>query len=128
MGLSTSTPRMRVLAIFCALVSIAIAGGKGKDGKNGKGGKGEKGKGEESMTTMVGGKDEMMQEMMDEKEGLCLSNDQVHMMCGIGTKLQEKMDAALKQCVPAEMMVATMEDMQGMSMTPATKLLSSGSL
>merc|ERR1712243_327220 len=126
MGLSTSTPRMRVLAIFCALVSIAIAGGKGKDGKNGKGGKGEKGKGEESMTTMVGGKDEMMQEMMDEKEGLCLSNDQVHMMCGIGTKLQEKMDAALKQCVPAEMMVATMEDMQGMSMTPATKLLSSG--
>ena len=47
------------------------------DGKNGKGGKGEKGKGEESMTTMMGGKDEMMQEMMDEKEGLCLSNDQV---------------------------------------------------
>ena len=28
------------------------------------------------MTTMMGGKDEMMQEMMDE-EGLCLSNDQV---------------------------------------------------
>ena len=27
---------------------------------------------------------------------------QVHMMCGIGTKLQEKMDAALKQCVPPE--------------------------
>ena len=23
-------------------------------------------------------------------------------MCGIGTKLQEKMDAALKQCVPVE--------------------------
>merc|ERR1711962_424695 len=87
-----------------------------------------KGKGEESMTTMMGGKDEMMQEMMDEKEGLCLSNDQVHMMCGIGTKLQEKMDAALKQCVPvpAEMMAATMEDMQDTSMTPAIKLLSSG--
>merc|ERR1711962_1483181 len=101
--LSTSTPRMRVLVIFCALVSIAIAGAKGKDGK---------GKDEESMTTMMGGKDEMMQEMMDEKEGLCLSNDQVHVMCGIGTKLQEKMDAALKQCVPAEMMAATMEDMQ----------------
>merc|ERR1719206_205824 len=64
--------------------------------------------------------------MMDEKDGLCLSNDQVHMMCGIGTKLQEKMDAALKQCVPPEMMAATMEDMQDMSMTPATKLLSSG--
>merc|ERR1719320_2373117 len=60
------------------------------------------------MTTMMGGKDEIMQEMMDEKEGLCLSSDQVHMMCGIGTKLQEKMDAALKQCVPAEMMAATM--------------------
>ena len=29
------------------------------------------------MATMMGGKDEMMQEMMDEKEGLCLSNDQV---------------------------------------------------
>merc|ERR1719290_585607 len=76
--------------------------------------------------TMEAGKDEMMQEMMDEKEGLCLSNDQVHMMCGIGTKLQEKMDAALKQCVPVEMMAATMEDMQDPSMTPATKLLSSG--
>jgi len=121
--------------IFCALVSIAIAGGKGKggkgrkdgkDGKNGKGGNGGKSKGEESMATMMGGKDEMMQEMMDEKEGLCLSNDQVHMMCGIGTKLQEKMDAALRQCVSPEMMAATMEDMQDTSMTPAIKLLSSG--
>merc|ERR1719447_2243823 len=70
--------------------------------------------------------------MMDEKEGLCLSNDQVHMMCGIGTKLQEKMDAALKQCVPPEMMAATMEDMQDMqdmqdpSMASNIKLLSSG--
>merc|ERR1712212_1116231 len=54
-----------------------------------------------------------MQEMMDEKEGLCLSNDQVHMMCGIGTKLQE-------------MMAATMEDMQDSSMTHDMKLLSSG--
>merc|ERR1711936_827135 len=130
--LSTSRPRMRVLVIFCALVSIAIAGGrvgKGKGGKNGKGGNGGKGKGgkdEESMTTMMGGRDEMMQEMMDEKEGLCLSNDQVHMMCGIGTKLQEKMDAALKQCVPPEMMAATMEDMQDSSMTHDMKLLSSG--
>merc|ERR1711962_474473 len=78
------------------------------------------------MTTMMGGKDEMMQEMMDEKEGLCLSNDQVHMMCGIGTKLQEKMDAALKQCVPAEMMAATMDDMQDTSMATDIKLLSSG--
>merc|ERR1711973_50680 len=137
--LSTSTPRMRVLVIFCALVSIAIAGGKGKGGKGGKGGKvgkggknGMGGKGDngsnsmESMTTMMGGMGEMMQEMMDEKEGLCLSNDQVHMMCGIGTKLQDKMDAALKQCVPPEMMAATMEDMQDSSMTPAIKLLSSG--
>merc|ERR1711962_1596804 len=135
--LFTSSPRMRVLVIFCALVSIAIAGGKGdKDGKgkgkggnggkNGKGGNGGKSKGKESMATMLGGKDEMMQEMMDEKEGLCLSNDQVHMMCGIGTKLQEKMDAALRQCVPPEMMAATMEDMQGVSMTPDIKLLSSG--
>merc|ERR1719505_464035 len=124
---------MRVLVIFCALVSIAIAGGKGKGGKGGKGGKnGKGGKGDngsnsmESMTTMMGGMGEMMQEMMDEKEGLCLSNDQVHMMCGIGTKLQDKMDAALKQCVPPEMMAATMEDKQEMSMTPAYKLLSSG--
>merc|ERR1712055_574202 len=139
MGLSTSTPRMRVLVIFCALVSIAIAGGKGKGGKggkggkvgkggkNGKGGKGSKGSNSmESMTTMMGGMGEIMQEMMDEKEGLCLSNDQVHMMCGIGTKLQEKMDAALKQCVPPEMMAATMEDMQDMSMETDIKLLSSG--
>merc|ERR1711936_515310 len=132
MGLSTSRPRMRVLVIFCALISIAIAGGrvgKGKGGKNGKDGKGKGdngGKDEESMATMVGGKDEMMQEMMDEKEGLCLSNDQVHMMCGTGTKLQEKMDAALKQCVPPEMMAATMEDMQDSSMTHDMKLLSSG--
>merc|ERR1719445_2764828 len=136
---------MRVLVIFCALVSIAIAGGKGKGGKggkgskvgkggkNGKGGKGDNGSNSmESMTTMMGGKDEMMQEMMDEEEGLCLSNDQVHMMCGIGTKLQEKMDAALKQCVPPEMMAATMEDMQDMqdmqdpSMASNIKLLSSG--
>jgi len=121
---------MRIFVIFCALVSIAIAGSKGKGGKGGRGGKGDKGdnggKGEESMTTMMGGKDEMMQEMMDEKEGLCLSNDQVHMMCGIGTKLQEKMDAALKQCVPPEMMAATMEDMQDMSMETDIKLLSSG--
>merc|ERR1711973_518523 len=51
--------------------------------------------------------------MMDEKEGLCLSNDQVHMMCGIGTKLQEKMAAAL-------------QDMQDTSMEPDIKLLSSG--
>merc|ERR1711973_144573 len=128
---STSSPRMRVFVIFCALVSIAIAGAKGKGGKggkvdkDGKGGNGGKSKDEESMATMMGGKDEMMQEMMDE-EGLCLSNDQVHMMCGIGTKLQEKMEAALKQCVPPEMMAATMEDMQDTSMTPASKLLSSG--
>merc|ERR1711962_201362 len=136
---STSRPRMRGLVIFCALVSIAIAGGKGgNDGKGkgkggkGKGGNGKDGKGdnggkdEESMTTMIGGKDEMMQEMMDEKEGLCLSNDQVHMMCGIGTKLQEKMDAALRQCVPPEMMAATMDDMQDMSMESDLKLFSSG--
>merc|ERR1711953_1549137 len=125
--LSTSTPRMRVLVIFCALVSIAIAGGKGEGKGTGKGkGKDKGGKDKESMTTMMGGKDEMMQEMMDEKEGLCLSNDQVHMMCGIGTKLQEKMDAALRQCVPPEMMAATMDDMQDTSMAPDTKLLSSG--
>merc|ERR1719370_1890794 len=36
------------------------------------------------------------------------------------------MDAALKQCMPKEMMAATMDDMQAMSMSPDTKLLSSG--
>merc|ERR1712010_407909 len=65
-------------------------------------------------------------DMVQEKEGLCLSQDEVHMMCGMGTKLQEKMDAALKQCMPMEMMAATMDDMQAMSMSPDTKLLSSG--
>merc|ERR1711872_1096582 len=47
-------------------------------------------------------------------------------------KLQEKMDAALQQCVPPEMIAATMEDMQDMqdmqdpSMASNIKLLSSG--
>merc|ERR1711962_1168069 len=36
------------------------------------------------------------------------------------------MDASLKQCVPPEMMAATMEDMQDMSMETDIKLLSSG--
>merc|ERR1719234_1513405 len=71
-------------------------------------------------------KGEMVQQMMAEKKGLCLSQDEVHMICGMGTNLQRKMDAALKQCMPMEMMAATMDDMQGMSMSPDTKLLSSG--
>merc|ERR1719430_1132198 len=65
-------------------------------------------------------------EMGAQEEGLCLSQDQVHMICGMGTNLQRKMDAALKQCMPREMMAATMDDMQVMSMSPDTKLLSSG--
>merc|ERR1712181_74735 len=69
---------------------------------------------------------EMVQQMMAEKKGLCLSQDEVHMICGMGTNLQRKMDAALKQCMPKEMMAATMDDMQDMSMSPDTKLLSSG--
>merc|ERR1712192_142531 len=58
-------------------------------------------------------KGEMVQQMMAEKKGLCLSQDEVHMICGMGTNLQRKMDAALKQCMPMEM-------------SPDTKLLSSG--
>merc|ERR1712181_71675 len=69
---------------------------------------------------------EMVQQMMAEKKGLCLSQDEVHMICGMGTNLQRKMDAALKQCMPMEMMAATMDDIQAMSMSPDTKLLSSG--
>merc|ERR1711974_460840 len=65
-------------------------------------------------------------EAMEEKEGLCLSEDQVHMICGMGTNLQKKMDAALKQCMPMEMMAASMNDMQDMSMSPDIKLFSSG--
>merc|ERR1719370_2899808 len=75
-----------------------------------------KGKGKPSKGEMMGA----------QKEGLCLSQDQVHMICGMGTNLQRKMDAALKQCMPREMMAATMDDMQAMSMSPDTKLLSSG--
>merc|ERR1712192_210723 len=71
-------------------------------------------------------KGEMVQQMMAEKKGLCLSQDEVHMICDMGTNLQRKMDAALKQCMPKEMMAATMDDMQDMSMSPDTKLLSSG--
>merc|ERR1719341_883694 len=66
----------------------------------------------------------MVQEIMAEKEGLCLSQDEVHMICGMGTKLQEKMDAALKQCLPVQMMAAAVDEM--LSMSPDTKLLSSG--
>merc|ERR1712192_64922 len=71
-------------------------------------------------------KGEMVQQMMAEKKGLCLSQDEGHMICGMGTNLQRKMDAALKQCMPMETMAATMDDMQDMSMSPDTKLLSSG--
>merc|ERR1712181_76893 len=69
---------------------------------------------------------EMVQQIMAEKKGLCPSQDEVHMICGMGTNLQRKMDAALKQCMPMEMMAATMDDIQAMSMSPDTKLLSSG--
>merc|ERR1712168_1508619 len=110
---------MKVLVLTLAAVGTAIAAGKGKMG----------GKGKEFMGMMgsQGGKmPQMVQEMMAEKEGLCLSQDEVHMICGMGTNLQRKMDAALKQCMPREMMAATMDDMQDMSMSPDTKLLSSG--
>merc|ERR1712198_726153 len=115
----TKRPTMKVLVLTLAAVGTAIAAGKGKMG----------GKGKEFMEMMgsEGGKmPEMVQEMMAEKEGLCLSQDEVHMICGMGTDLQRKMDAALKQCMPREMMAATMDDMQDMSMSPDTKLLSSG--
>merc|ERR1719175_206687 len=95
---------MKVLVLTLAAVGTAIAAGKGK----------------------MGGKGKEFMEMMAEKEGLCLSQDEVHMICGMGTNLQRKMDAALKQCMPREMMAATMDDMQEMSMSPDTKLLSSG--
>merc|ERR1719381_324443 len=95
---------MKVLVLTLAVVSTAIAAGKGK----------------------MGGKGKELKEMMAEKDGLCLSQDEVHMICGMGTNLQRKMDAALKQCMPREMMAAAMDDMQDMSMSPDTKLLSSG--
>merc|ERR1711962_1427667 len=110
---STSRPRMRVLVIFCALVSIAMAG-KGKDFMQ------MMGEAEGKMPDMMGkpsggmmGKPDAEKPSKGEKDGLCLSNDQVHMMCGIGTKLQE-------------MMAAAMDDMQDMSMESDIKLLSSG--
>jgi len=112
--------------ISFALLSTAMAG-KGKDFMQ------MMGEAEGKMPDMMGkpsggmmGKPDVEKPSKGEKDGLCLSNDQVHMMCGIGTKLQEKMDAALKQCVPPEMMAATMEDMQDMSMETDIKLLSSG--
>merc|ERR1712168_1627943 len=114
----TKRPTMKGLVLTLAVVSTAIAAGKGKMG----------GKGKEFMEMMgsQGGKmPEMVQEMMAEKKGLCLSQDEVHMICGMGTNLQRKMDAALKQCMPMEMMAA-MDDMQAMSMSSDTKLLSSG--
>merc|ERR1719234_353127 len=129
---------MKVLLLTLAAVGTAMAGKGGMGGKGfmemmgSKGGKMPDmmenmdkpskpgmGKGKPS-------KGEMVQQMMAEKKGLCLSQDEVHMICGMGTNLQKKMDAALKQCMPMEMMAATMEDMQAMSMSPDTKLLSSG--
>merc|ERR1712037_434609 len=44
--------------------------------------------------------------IFQEKEGLCLSQDEVHMICGMGTKLQNKMDVALKQCMPMELLTS----------------------
>merc|ERR1711962_1069869 len=125
--LSTSRLRMRVLVISFALLSTAMAG-KGKDFMQ------MMGEAEGKMPDMMGkpsggmmGKPDAEKPSKGERDGLCLSNDQVHMMCGIGTKLQEKMDTALKQCVPPEMMAATMDDMQqDMSMESDIKLLSSG--
>jgi len=125
---------MKVLVLILAAVGTALAG-KGQVGGKGR-------KFMDMMGSMGGKMPDMMEnmgkpskpgmgkptkeEMVQEKEGLCLSQDEVHMICGMGTKLQEKMDAALKQCMPMEMMVATMDDMQAMSMSPDTKLLSSG--
>merc|ERR1711972_844933 len=109
----TKRPTMKVLVLTLAAVGTAIAAGKGKEFM-------------EMMGSQGGKMPEMVQEMMAEKEGLCLSQDEVHMICGMGTNLQRKMDAALKQCMPREMMAATMDDMQDMSMSPDTKLLSSG--
>merc|ERR1712227_1113122 len=82
----------------------------------------------EMMGSMGGKMPDMMGKPSKEKGGLCLSHDEVHMICGMGTKLQMKMDAALKQCMPMEMMAATVDDMQmqALSMSPDTKLLSSG--
>merc|ERR1712055_742353 len=131
-------PRMKVLVLTLAAVGTAMAGkeqsgGKGNHFMEMMGSMG--GKMPDMMENMgkpskpgMGkpSKGEMIQEMMAKKEGLCLSQDEVHLICGMGTKLQEKMDAALKQCIPVEMMAATMDDMQAMSMSPDTKLLSSG--
>merc|ERR1712192_202219 len=138
-------PRMKVLLLTLAAVGTAMAGkgnmgGKGKKFMEMGGEKGGKmpdmmakpskpGMGKPSKPGMGKGKPskgEMVQQMMAEKKGLCLSQDEVHMICGMGTNLQRKMDAALKQCMPMEMMAATMDDMQDMSMSPDTKLLSSG--
>merc|ERR1712172_329290 len=141
MGLD-QRPRMKVLLLTLAAVGAAMAGKGGMGGKGEKfmemmGGKGGKmpdmmeNMGKPSKPGMGMGKGkpskgEMVQQMMAEKKGLCLSQDEVHMICGMGTNLQRKMDAALKQCMPMEMMAATMDDMQAMSMSPDTKLLSSG--
>merc|ERR1719234_1999025 len=129
---------MKVLLLTLAAVGTAMAGnmgGKGKEFMEMMGGKVGKmpdmmeNMGKPSKPGMGKGKPskgEMVQQMMAEKKGLCLSQDEVHMICGMGTNLQKKMDAALKQCMPMEMMAASMDDMQAMSMSPDTKLLSSG--
>merc|ERR1719180_128697 len=132
---------MKVLVLTLAAVGTAMAGNMGGP-MGGKGKKfmemmGEKGGKMPDMMENMGkpskpgmgkpSKGEMVQQMMAEKKGLCLSQDEVHMICGMGTNLQRKMDAALKQCMPMEMMAAAnVDDMQDMSMSPDTKLLSSG--
>merc|ERR1712076_212362 len=47
-----------------------------------------------------------------DEAALCLSEMEVHALCGKGTRLQAKMNAALKECVPEEVYTMAMEEPQ----------------
>merc|ERR1712076_137121 len=49
---------------------------------------------------------------MGDEAALCLSEMEVHALCGKGTRLQAKMNAALKECVPEEVYTMAMEEPQ----------------
>merc|ERR1711936_533818 len=49
---------------------------------------------------------------MGDEAALCLSEMEVHALCGKGTRLQAKMNSALKECVPKEVYTMAMEEPQ----------------
>merc|ERR1739848_210041 len=71
--------RSLIIVLVLSLAMASVLAKKGKGGGKGKGGKGGKGEKEES-------------------KGMCLSEDQMMMMCKAGSELGEKAMAAMEAC------------------------------